>query len=103
MCIVQLGDLENLAITKRTMISNLIEHNLFFLYIYIETTFAWSNIKRFYMFFKLFFLMFLCYFPIQSSQKHIFSYGPFTSDFADTISITAKTTIYSVIEKLNHS
>ena len=36
------------------------------------------------MFLKLFWVFF-CYFLIESNQKHIFSFQPFTSDFASDI------------------
>ena len=40
-----------------------------------------------------------CHFLIQSRQKQTFLFAPFTSDFADAISIIAKTTQYSVIKR----
>ena len=40
-----------------------------------------------------------CNFLIQSSKKHIFFFRPFTSDFADSMSIISETTPCWVIKK----
>ena len=45
-----------------------------------------------YMFLELFFGVFVSFFLIKIWQKHTFFFGPFTSDFADAISIISKTT-----------
>ena len=41
-----------------------------------------------------------CHFLIQSRQKHTIFFAPFTSDFADAMSIIAKTMQYLFINKL---
>ena len=42
----------------------------------------------------------LCHFFIEIRQQHTFFFGQFTSNFADTMSIIAKTTAYLVLKDL---
>ena len=55
------------------------------------------------MLLKHFLGFFFCHFQIQSNQKNIFSFRPFTSDFAYFMSIISKTTICLVLKELKPS
>ena len=61
-------------------------------------TLAWHNTKRVYTFLKLFCVCFY-HFPMLNHQKHTFSFRPFISGFADTMSMLAKTKTYLVFKK----
>ena len=95
-CIVQSAYLKNLALTKRTLISNQDLFNLNRFKKYRNSSLIRYKLGLYV--FETYFLGF-CHFLIQSSKKHIFFFWPFTSDFADSMSIISKTTKCWVIKQ----